>query len=107
VTPSEWRDTAREVKLLDEFGELGPRVAIPNPEQPKGVAVPSHQRVGLHDSEDRTPLDEPRQHDESQTRGGIGATTPHSTFELQLLLAEEEVLGDQARPGPQPQPSEM
>jgi hypothetical protein len=43
----------------------------------------------------------------SQTRGGIGATTLHSTFELQLLLAEEEVLGDQARPGPQPQPSEM
>jgi hypothetical protein len=38
------------------------------------VAVPSHQRVGLHDGEDRTPLDEPREHDERQTRRGVGAT---------------------------------
>ena len=81
---------------------------LPAPEQPEGVPVPPNERVWLHDGEDRTPLDEPGEHDECQTSRVAGSTRLHLTFEIQRqLLAEEEVLGGQARVGPEAEPSEV
>ena len=77
------------------------------PEEPKGVPVPPYERVRLHDREERTPLDEPGEHDECQTRRIARATRLRLAFEVQRqLLAKEKVLSGQLRVRAQTEPSE-
>lgn len=73
----------------------------PAPEQPKGVAVPSNERVRLHNGERLAPLDESGERHEGQASGGGGATRLRLTFEVQRqLLAEEEILSGHTRVRP-------
>jgi hypothetical protein len=56
--------------------------------------MPSNERGGLHDREDSTPIDEPRQGNQRDPRGIVGTTGLHLPFDVQRqLLAKEQILG--------------
>jgi hypothetical protein len=52
----------------------------------------------LDDREDASPLDESGEHDQREPRGVIETARSDPTFDVERqLLAEEEILGGQAR----------
>src|SRR5882762_6464192 len=56
--------------------------------------MPSDERVRLHDREDATPLDQPRQRDERNPSRIVGAPRLHLPLHIQCqLLSQEQVLG--------------
>lgn len=78
-----------------------PAAGFPSPEKAEAVAVPPHKRVWLDDREDATPVKEPGEHNEGNTRGVVGPSCLHLTLYVQRqLLAQEEILGGQAGVGP-------
>ena len=58
------------------------------------VAMPSDERVRLHDCEEATPVDQPRQRDEHNPRRIIGAARLHLALHVpSQLLSQEQILG--------------
>lgn len=56
--------------------------------------MPSDERSRLHDGEDATPVDQPRQRDERNPRRIVGAARFHLPLHVQgQLLSQEEILG--------------
>jgi hypothetical protein len=56
--------------------------------------MPLNQRLRLHDCENGTPIDHPRQRDERDPRRVVGATCLHLTLHVQSeLLPQKEILG--------------
>ena len=56
--------------------------------------MPSNERVRLHDGEDSTPVDQPRQSDECDAGRLIGPPRLDLALEVQRqLLAEKQILG--------------
>jgi hypothetical protein len=71
-----------------------PTGEVPPPEQPEACSMPSNERVRLHDGEDSTPVDQPRQGDECDAGRVIGPPRLDLALEVQRqLLTQEEVLG--------------
>src|SRR5262249_2212317 len=56
------------------------------------LAMPSNERGGLNDHEDRTPIDQPRQSDQRDPRRIVGPTRFHLPFDVQSqLLLQKQV----------------
>jgi hypothetical protein len=56
--------------------------------------MPSNKRIRLHDREETTPVDQPRQHDQRNPRRIVGAVRLHLPLHVQCqLLSQEQVLG--------------
>jgi hypothetical protein len=62
--------------------------------------VPPHECVGSDDGEDRSPVDHPREHHESDSGRIVQAARPEVPLdEKGKLFAKEEILGCEARVG--------
>jgi hypothetical protein len=62
--------------------------------------VPAHERVGLHNGQELTPVDELGEQDECDARGVIRPPRSDLTFDVtRELLPEEQILGRQLRSG--------
>jgi len=60
--------------------------------------MPSDERVRLHDREDATPVDQPRQRDERNSNRIVGAARLHLPLHIQCqLLSQEQILGCKLR----------
>ena len=58
--------------------------------------MPTDQRVGFHDCQDTTPLDQVRQRDERKPTRVVGTAWLHLPLHAQReLLPQEQVLGDE------------
>ena len=76
------------------------------PEEAKEISVPPHERVGLHNRQERAPMDESRQEDECNARRIVRPSWSDLALDItRELLPQEEVLGRQlhSRPDHQPQ----
>jgi hypothetical protein len=65
------------------------------------IAVPAHERVGLHHGQELAPVDEWREENERNSRGVVRAPRPDLPLHVAgELLPEEQILGRQLRAGP-------
>ena len=62
--------------------------------------MPPYERVGSDDGEDRSSVDHPREHHESDSGRIVQAARPEVPLDVEgQLLAKEEILGCEARVG--------
>ena len=60
------------------------------PEEAKEIAVPPHERIGTHNSQELAPVDERREQDECDSGGVVCAARSDSAFDVAGKLLPEE-----------------
>ncbi len=94
-------DQAREIRREAWPSRAGP----PAPEEAEGLPVPAEQGGRLDERHDLPPGKAPGQQDQREAQRVRRASRLHVTLAVERqVLAEEEVLGGEGRPGPETHP---
>ena len=60
------------------------------PRRDEEISVPPHERIGLHNRQERAPVDEMREQDECDSRGVVRATRSDLPLDIAGELLPEE-----------------
>ena len=75
------------------------------PEETKKIAMPAHERIGLHNGQELAPIDKRREQNECDSRGVVRAGRSDLALDVTgKLFSEEEVFRRQLRTGLEHQP---